>query len=176
VKAATIFVTYNPKNDFEQTLAIRLQTIAGVHGFNMSLPDRHHGDGKVSMETAFRIRNADYFILFSTSRLTSVVQEEVKMAFDHLKDKSRILIIYNKVKNLKHSANCTEVFIDAKKDSPQEILEKVIGEVKRNQKTLKRPATQKKVAADDTASALGGLLLVGLGLLALGSLVNTGKK
>jgi hypothetical protein len=37
---ATIFVTYNPQNDFEQTLAVRLQTLGAIHGFNMLLPDR----------------------------------------------------------------------------------------------------------------------------------------
>lgn len=167
----TVFVTYNPNNDFEQTLAVRLHTIGAVHGFNMLMPDRFSSQTKVSKETSFRIKSSDYFIVFSTSALTPIVQQEVEVAFSHLKDKSKILIIYNKVKNLRHQENCTEVYIDAGKNSPQEILDKVIGEIKRNQQKAKG----KKVVEDDAASTLGGILLVGLGLLALDALFNSKK-
>lgn len=171
MKPTTVFVTYNPGNDFEQTLAVRLHTIGAVNGFTMLMPDRFNSTNRLSNETAYRIKSSDYFIVFSTSALTEVVQQEVNMAFDHLKDKSRILIIYNKVKNLKHNANCTEVYIDAAKDSPQEILEKVITEIKQNQKNIKKQAEKK----DDTASVLGGILLIGLGLLTLDSLFESKK-
>lgn len=171
MKQTTVFVTYNPGNDFEQTLAVRLHTIGAVHGFNMLMPDRFNGNGRLSNETAFRIKSADYFIFFSTSQLTTVVQQEISTAFAHLKDKSKILIIYNKVKNLKHNENCTEVYIDARKDTPQQILDKVIQQIKLNQKAI----TKNSPAQDDSMSALGGLLLVGLGLLALDSLINSKK-
>jgi hypothetical protein len=171
MKHKTIFISYNPNNDFEQTLAIRLHTIGGAHGFTILLPDRFNSNTKISSETDLRIRSADYFILFSTSQLTPIVQQEVSTAFTHLKDKSKVLIIYDKVKNLKHNENCTEVFIDANKDLPQEILNKIITELKNNS-ALK---SQNK-ANDSTISTLGGILLVGLGLLALGSLVGSGKN
>jgi hypothetical protein len=171
MKPTTVFVTYNPGNDFEQTLAVRLHTIGAVNGFTMLMPDRFNSTNSLNNETAYRIKSSDYFIVFSTSALTEVVQQEVNMAFDHLKDKSRILIIYNKVKNLKHNSNCTEVYIDAAKDSPQAILEKVITEIKQNQKNIKKQAEKK----DDTASVLGGILLIGLGLLALDSLFKSKK-
>jgi len=171
MKQTTVFVTYNPGNDFEQTLAVRLHTIGAVHGFNMLMPDRFNSNGRLSNETAHRIKSSDYFIVFSTSALTSIVQQEVSTAFAHLKDKSKILIIYNKVKNLKHNENCTEVFIDAGKDTPQQILDKVIHEVKQNQKGIKK----KTAPEDDTTSVLGGILLIGLGLLALDSLFNSKK-
>jgi hypothetical protein len=172
MKQTTVFVTYNPGNDFEQTLAVRLHTIGAVHGFNMLMPDRFNSNGRLSNETTFRIKSADYFIFFSTSQLTMVVQQEISTAFAHLKDKSKILIIYNKVKNLKHNENCTEVYIDARKDSPQQILDKVILQIKQNQKSTKKNAVAQE---DDTTSVLGGILLIGLGLFALDSLFNSKK-
>lgn len=170
----TVFVTYNPGNEFEQTLAVRLHTIGAVHGFNMLLPDRFNNTGRINQETTYRIKTTDYFILFSTSVLTPIVQEEINTAFTHLKDKSKILIIYNKVKNLKHNEHCTEVYIDARKDSPQDILNKIIKEIKINQKAVVSKRTP--APNQDTMTALGGILLVGLGLLALDSLLTTEKK
>ncbi len=163
MKPATVFVTYNPGNDFEQTLAVRLHTIGAVHGFNMLMPDRFGGNKKLDNETLYRIKSSDYFILFSTSNLTPIVEQEVNTAFATLKDKSKILIIYNGVKNLKHNENCTEVFIDAGKDSPQEILEKIIQQIKANQ------GIKKRSSKEDTVSVLGGILLIGLGFLTLNS-------
>lgn len=172
MKPTTVFVTYNPGNDFEQTLAVRLHTIGAVHGFNMLMPDRFNSNGKLSNETAYRIKSSDYFIVFSTSALTAIVQQEVSTALAHLKDRSKVLIIYNKVKNLKHNEKCTEVFIDASKNSPQQILDKVIQEIKQNQKGIKKKAPAQE---DDTANVLGGILLIGLGLLTLDSLFNSKK-
>lgn len=171
MKQNTVFVTYNPGNEFEQTLAVRLHTIGAVHGFNMLMPDRFNTYGSLSSETAYRIKSSDYFIFFSTSALTKTVQEEVNTAFAHLKDKSKIIIIYNKVKNLKHNENCTEVFIDASKDNPQQILDKVIQKIKDNQKTVRKKTPEE----DDTTSVLGGILLIGLGLLALDSIFGSKK-
>ncbi len=173
MKQTSVFVTYNPGNEFEQTLAVRLHTIGAVHGFTMLMPDRFNGTGKLNGETIHRIKSADYFIFFSTSPLTSIVQQEINTAFTHLKDKSKILIIYNKVKNLKHSQNCTEVFIDAKKESSQEILAKAIAKIKENQRGT---SAQKAVKQDDSVSVLGGILLIGLGLITLDAVFNSPKK
>lgn len=171
MKQATVFVSYNPGNDFEQTLAVRLHTIGAVHGLNMLMPDRFFEHTPISNETVYRIKSSDYFILFSTSPLTETVQQEVATAFSHLKEKSKIIIIYNKVKNLKHNEKCTEVFINTNKDSVQIILDKVIHEIKHSQVPKKNNAQQQ----EDTATILGGILLVGLGLLALDSLFNSKK-
>ena len=175
-KPTSIFISYNPGNEFEQTLAVRLHTIGAVHNFNMQMPDRFTSSKIISQETIFRIKSSEYFILFSTSVLTPIVQQEVNIAFEHLQDKSKILIIYNKVKNLQHNAaNCTEVYIDAGKESAQEILERIIKEIKIN--AVK--SSHKKVAVKDENNAmnvLGGILLVGLGLLALGTILNPQKN
>lgn len=170
MKPTTIFVTYNPGNEFEQTLAIRLHTIGAVHGFTMLLPDRFNGN-ELNSETIYRIKSADYFIFFSTSILTPLVQQEIQHAFTHLRDKSRIIIIYNRVKNLLHSETCTEVVIDATKESPNQILEKVIAAIKQNQST-KAAAKQKN---EEAISVIGGILLIGLGFIALDSLFNSKK-
>lgn len=171
MKQTTVFVSYNPGNDFEQTLAVRLHTIGAVHGLNMLMPDRFYEHTPISSETIYRIKSSDYFILFSTSPLTETVQQEIGAAFSHLKDKSKIIIIYNKVKNIAHNEKCTEVFINTNKDSVQTILDKVIHEIKHSQ----LPKNSNHQQQDDAATILGGILLVGLGLLALDSLFNTKK-
>lgn len=161
MKPTKIFVTYNPKNDFEQTLAVRLHTIGAVHGFEMLLPDRFNNNSVLNAETSYRIRQADYFILFSTSPLTPIVQQEVVAAFKHLKNKSKVIIIYDRVKNITHQEICTEVYIDTKRQSSQQILDEVISEIKKNAKK------------EETANAIGGIILIGLGLLALNSLTKS---
>jgi hypothetical protein len=168
MKPTTVFVTYNPKNEFEQTLAVRLHTIGAVHGFNMLMPDRFNGSNTINLETTHRIKNSDYFILFSTSQLTPIVLQEINVALTHLKDKSKVLIIYDRVKNLKGMQNCTEVYIDSSKESADDTLRKVMNELKGDKKL---PAKKE----ESTGSILGGILLVGLGLLALNALSDSKK-
>ena len=170
MKDVSVFISYNPKNDFEQTLAVRLHTIGAVHGFNMLMPERFYGSSRMSSETAFRIKSSDYFILFSTSKLTPIVQEEIGEAFKHLKDKSKIIIIYDRVKNISHNQNCTEIIIDTSKNNVQEIIEKVVSDIKRNE--IRKSANKND---PDTSTILGGILLVGLGLLALDSILTSKK-
>jgi hypothetical protein len=169
MKPITIFVTYNPSNSFEQTLAIRLHTIGAVNGYRMFLPDRFNDAEKINQETVYRIKSSDYFILFSTSSLTETVKQEIKTAFDHLKEKSKIIIIYNKVKNISHNQNCTEVYIDTQKDSTKVILDKVLNQISLNEKKNRNRAPSK---TSSTADAIGGLILVGLGLLTLDAIFN----
>jgi hypothetical protein len=92
---SSVFVSYNPNSDVEQTLAVRLHTIGSVPGFNMILPDRIANDKIMSAETKSRILQADYFILFSTTQLSRVVYEEISLAYAHLQSKARILVIYD---------------------------------------------------------------------------------
>ena len=157
---ATIFVTYNPQNEFEQTLAIRLQTLGAIHGFTMLLPDRFGGRPLVTQETEFRIKSSDYFILFSTSQLTPIVQKEIETAYKYLQDKSKIIIVYDRVKNLHHTSNCTEVYIDSTKLSVQQILAKTMSSIQEN---------RAKKNKEDVQNAVGAILLIGLGLLVLNS-------
>ena len=160
MKPVAIFVTYNPLNEFEQTLAIRLHTLGAVNGFTMLLPERFGGKTLVTPDTEYRIKSADYFVFFSTSKLTPTVQREIDVAYNHLKDRSKIIIVYDGVKNIKHNMHCTEVLIDSSTSSSSEILEETLARIQSN---------QTKSARKDAQNALGAFLLIGLGLLALNS-------
>lgn len=78
----TLFITYNPKNADEQTLALRLHSIAVANGFTACLPDRYDSLTTISENTKNRILQADYVIMFAlTNRLSSVVKEEIEFAY-----------------------------------------------------------------------------------------------
>lgn len=170
-KLPTIFLSYNSGSDLEETLAVRLHTIGAVHGFKMLLPDRYDSNELVSAETRNRIVLANYFILFSTSELGKQVQQEISIAFQQLNDKSKIIVVYDrhKGKNIKGADNCTEIYIDSRTETTQQILERILNELKSKEikKSVKKQST--------TEDVLGGILLAGLGLLLLGTLLDSGK-
>ena len=165
----SVFISYNPNSDIEQTLAVRLHTIGAVHGFSMLLPDRIGFGQTVSSETRSRILSADYFILFSTSPLSSTALEEIKLAFAKLHDKSKILVIYDMGlgKNLKGADNFTEIFID--RTWP---VEKIFNEIILKINSIpKKPNNQ-----SGFLSALGPILLTGVALFALSSVFDESVK
>lgn len=141
---------------------MRLHTIGAVSGFQMLLPDRGRPGKAPSSETIGRINMSDYFILFSTSSLSSIVQDEINLAFAKLRDRSRIIVIYDKRvgRNL-NAENCTEVYIDIRSD-PQSIVNEITSTIK---------SVQKK-GGGDFLSDLGALLLTGLGLFVLASAID----
>lgn len=161
----SVFISYNPNSDVEQTLAVRLHTIGAVHGFNMLLPERMGYSQSVSSETKSRILTADYFILFSTSTLSDTVLEEIKIASTKIHDKSKILAIYDLGvgKNLKGAENFTEIFID-RSSSVETILNKIISEIKSIQSRGNNQG--------GFLSVLGPILLTGVALFALSSLFD----
>jgi hypothetical protein len=161
----TVFISYNPNSDIEQTLAVRLHTIGAVHGFNMLLPDRVGFTKSVSNETKSRILSADYFILFSTEVLSTTVIEEIRIAASKLHDKSKILVIYDISvgKNLKDAENFTEVYIN-RSSSIETILEKIISKVKAIQSSGSNQG--------GFLSVLGPILLTGVALFALSSILD----
>ncbi len=165
----TVFISYNPNSDIEQTLAVRLHTIGAVHGFNMLLPDRVGFTKSVSNETKSRILSSDYFILFSTTALSATVLGEIRIAASKLHDKSKILVIYDISvgKNLKGADNFTEVYIS--RSSPVEtILEKIISKVK----TIQSRGNNQ----GGFLSVLGPILLTGVALFALSSVFDEPAK
>lgn len=91
----TVYITYNPGSEVEQTLAIRLPTIGAVNSFRMLLPDRLNSETVLDDETKQRIASADWFILFSTQLNSSIVQQEIDHAVSAGLPASRIIIIYN---------------------------------------------------------------------------------
>lgn len=169
MKQISVFVTYNSNSELEQTVAVRLQAIGAVHGFNMYLPDRLSRTKSISQETGYRIESSDYFILFSTSALTPVVQQEISTAFKHLQDKSKIIVIYDRVKNMKYSEYLTEVNINAAKESADDIVRKVIHQIKEKQGPSRESAKKK----EEMLNAVGGILLIGLGFLTRDAFFNS---
>ena len=160
----SVFISYNPDSDVEQTLAVRLHTIGAVHGFNMMLPDRTRAITGVTNETRSRILLSDYFILFSTTTLSRTVRDEIAIAFSKLHDRSKILVVYDKKvgKNLAGAENFTEIFID--RTAPVDVIMDAII------KTVK--AKQTNSQAGGFLSVLGPILLTAVGLFALSTLVD----
>ncbi len=108
---------------------------------------------------------SDFFILFSTVTLSKVVQEEINIAFSKHHDKSKILVIYDKArgKNLTGAENCTEIYIDTRED-----VLKIVTEIVSK---LKQPQPDNGIL-----SALGGILLIGVGLFALTEIFNEPRR
>jgi hypothetical protein len=160
--ASSIFISYNPNSDIEQTLAVRLHTIGAVHGFSMLLPDRT-GYGKgISTETKNRILQTDYFILFSTTQISSIVYEEISFAYSHLQDKSKILVIYDEAVGIEQKLKDKFTYVGINRSSKIEVIvEKIIDEIKK--------IHTKRNAQNGFLSALGGILLTGIALFALSS-------
>ena len=127
----TIFITYNPNSEFERTLAIRLHTIGASTGFKMYLPDRFNSNRVLDDETKNRISKADYVVMFSISQLSPIVKQEIQFAFSILKDKSKIVVIYDKHrgKNLKGdiTSHFTPIYVDQFESGQDKVLSKRIG-------------------------------------------------
>jgi hypothetical protein len=171
----SVFISYNPNSDFEETLAIRLHTIGAVHGYNTLLPDRTNNQSEVTANTKQRINMADYFILFSTTpKLSSTVAEEIRLAYLRFHDKSKIITVFDakQGRNLKGLEHCTAIFIDSATQGTTQVLEKILEAVKK--KDAKSSLIVPPVT--DNSNVLAGILLAGLGLLLLGALLGDNKK
>jgi hypothetical protein len=134
----------------------------------MLLPDRSFNSQTISGETRSRIMLADYFILFSTGKMSKVVKDEIDIAFAKLHDKSKILVIYDQSvgKNLPASDEYTSVFIDTRED-PLKIVTEI---------TKKIQSVPSKKSSDNLLSSLGGILMIGLGLFALNEIFSEDQK
>ncbi|NOZ36065.1 MAG: TIR domain-containing protein [Chlorobi bacterium] len=169
MKTPTIFISYNPDSDFEQTLAVRLHTTGAVNGFKMFLPDRYNSDSEIDTETKARISQSDWLIVFSTGKLSNIVKQEIQYAWKEFNDKSKILVIYNfeKGKNLEGeiTKHFTEIYFNPNDDFDKIILGKIFPKIQikertENQKEIKEIKQQR--------NALLALLGIGVGLLLLG--------
>lgn len=166
----SVFISYNPNSELERVLAFRLHTLGAVHGYTVSLPDRIAKTKTLSPETRLRIQHSEYFILFSTSQLSKTVQEEIQVAWEQKHDKTKIIVIYDGVKNLKGTEYCTEIYIDSGTMNLQQITDQVIGTL--NRLNFSVAPNGKSVKNGKEKNVLGGLLIAGLGLLLLGALLE----
>lgn len=164
MKNNTLFITYNPRQQEEQTLAVRLHTIGAANGFRVFLPDRFNSDRVLAAETQRRIDESDYFVLFSlTANLSPVVADEMTYAWRRFKDKGRILVIYKQEgeKSLHPEASkfCTEIYYNPSLQSMDSVLHKIMDVLFQKQSKLKNDK--------QLENSLLALLGIGLGLLAL---------
>lgn len=162
-----IFISYNPKVQAEQSLALRMQTLGALYGLSVSLPDRVGTIG-LKETTKQRIHRASLFIVFATRNLTRDVVREINYANELAKT---IIVVYDKdVKNNLNIEGVHEIEYSQKTDSP----EKIITEINKIINKSKPKATKKK-SKDDDDDAVGAFLLIGLGLLLLGALTSKSK-
>jgi predicted RND superfamily exporter protein len=170
----TVFVTYNPSSDFEQTLAIRLHTIGASTGFRMYLPERFNSENILDDETKSRISKADYVVMFSISPLSAVVKQEIEFAFDVLKDKSKIVVIYDKQrgKNLRgnSASHFTPIYIDQFDADQQKVLLQIINTIRHKESKHQTKQVRQLQQEKESTQALTALFGIGLGLLMLGTL------
>ncbi|MFN7301905.1 MAG: hypothetical protein ACOVSS_13800 [Bacteroidia bacterium] len=172
----SIFLSYNPGNDVEETLAIRMHTLGAVHGFRMYLPDRFLNEEDLSVETQSRINASNYYIMFSTQKkLSDVTRKEIQFAFAQKKDRSKIIVIYDKEvgKNLKNADEFTALFYDKANESMEQFSSKVLQKIKTLNDNDKSMSPKEAAKEDD---AMAGFVLAGLALLLLAAVFSTGKK
>lgn len=73
---------------------------------------------------------------------------------------------------MKYSEYCTEVTINAAKESADDIVRKIIHQIKENQGASKASAKNK----GEMLSDIGGILLIGLGFLTLNAFSSQGNR
>lgn len=174
MKNPTIFISYNPRNNDEQTLAIRLHTIGAVNGFNMLLPDRYHSTTVIDDETKRRINSSDYFILFSFGSMSNLVSQEINAAHERFNDKSRIIIIKPALRGaIKEGSSkvYTEIFFNPKQESVDSVIKRIVGQIFKRQNSL--ASTAKKAKDKEFENGILALLGVGLGLYALNEIFKS---
>ena len=155
-----IFISYNPNEPNEQSIALRLQTLSSIYGVEILLPDRY-GANYLKASTQERIGQSDLFILFSTRNITQMVLEEVNWALGRGK---KVLIIYDKHigKNLTTPQGVIEIEFDPYQDSPDGVLQTILDRAG-------IPRTSQAHKQTNEQAAIAGLLLLGLGLIILGA-------
>lgn len=175
----SMFISYNPHSELEQTLAVRLHTIGSVSGFQMFLPDRYHGSKTIDISTQERIRQADWFVVFTTQQLSSIVLEEIRFAYQLKHDKSKIIIVYDTSVGelVTNTEQCTKIPFDVRRTGVDTVLQAIMRAImdaeQAEQKALKDRLAQEEYArreAERIRDRNGLLALLGAGasLLALG--------
>jgi len=184
MKPTTIFITYNPNIDDEQTLAVRLHTIGAVNGFKMYLPDRYNSETYLVNETKLRIDEADFVVLFSLqSKLSNIVKQEIEYAWERLRDKSKIIVIYPSKKTLisTMTEHFTEIYFNPHKDTVDSvtntILNTIFQKVQNQQKTeLKenqlKKQKQEEIKQEQTNNGILALISIGLALVILNKVMK----
>jgi hypothetical protein len=178
MKPTSIFISYNPNSELEETLAYRLHTIGAVNGFTMYLPNRYNFENQLSEESKSRISRSDYFVVFSTIGLSNVVKEEIECAFEYLQDKSKILVIYDKANGKNLSGDITNYFVpfyfDKYNNRQDELLNVIMNTISHKEQNViinnQSKEIQRLKEEKTNSNALAAILGVGLGLFVLSAL------
>jgi len=189
MKEKTIFISYNPTSAAEQTLALRLHTIGAVNGFKMFLPDRFNSETYIDESTKNRINEAGFFVVFSTSPLSTIVKQEIEHAYSVLKDASKIIVIYSTQvgKNLKGNIvnHFTSVEFDPLTEGSDIVIKKIFDAIfqkqqqdliqKIQEETNAKAKKELKKQQEETTrlqNALLAVLGIGVGLMILNEILN----
>jgi hypothetical protein len=174
----SIFITYNPTSDFEQTLAVRLYTIGQVNGFEMYLPDRFNGlHTSINQETRYRIAHSKWLVCFSTQKLSADVQREIDYAYQLKQDRSKILVIFDTSShrwNQVEDSRFISFFFDPTTSAVDGVIAHVLGMIDNaNVQERELGELQGKLRKTESErNAFAAFLGIGLGLLALNALTD----
>jgi hypothetical protein len=154
-----IFVSYNPGVEIEQSTALRLQTLAGLYGVVIHLPDRY-GAIELKSSTRQRIVDSVLFVMFSTQQISLQVEEEVNYALSCGKS---VLIFYDKSvgKNLTppNDAKVIDEYFDPFVDTPATIMERVLKHGEIIKATQEMPKHENNIISAIVGIGLGLILL-----------------
>jgi ribosomal silencing factor RsfS len=158
-----IFVSYNPKEEIEQSTALRLQTLSSLYGASVLLPDRYNSKD-LQESTKERILKSGWCVVFSTKSLTKVVREELHFALQNGKN---ILVIYSRnVGKILDLDGVVEYTLDSSKQ-PDQIIAEIMEKIKNSSFQLFSNKDNKIIWV---------ILGVGLGLFSLWLLGKDDKK
>lgn len=157
--ALRVFLSYS-LDPSEQALAWRLQTLAAAHGIEMYVPA--HGStyplhaGTTPAATHGAIDRSDCVLAIITTRADANVQNELKYAL--AKGKLVIPIVHPDFQGHPLLAQFPYRFVFSPQDNPGTVETEVVNFLKQQQ------------VSKDKQQAIGALVALGLGLLALFSL------
>ena len=169
----SIFITYNPNAPIEEATALRLQTIAHLYGVLVELPDRL-GAGAESA-TRQRLQRAGYVVAFPLQHLSEKVKSELDYAISQRKT---IIMVYDKrigkTVEFNGYANLFETKIDFEQQNTDDVLHDIAKFI-RERHTPASNSTHNKPVLSSTEKGLLAFLGIGLGIVALASLLEQRK-
>ena len=171
----SIFISYNPLSAKEKQLAEGLFRQGRQNGYFIYLPERNSLKN-LSSVTKSNIDISDWFIIFSTTKLSETVMEEINYALK-TKDASHIIVVYSKHigKNIQFQ-NITpiEVFIDTYDlNSIEKFKTDIIDKISA---VNKKANEQKRNQTEDNETALKVILGIGAAALLLSALTSSKKS
>lgn len=164
----SIFITYNPDSINEKDIALDLFRKGRQNGYFIYLPERNYFN-KLTPQTKANIDASNWFVIFSTSNLSSTVREEIEYALKSKKD-NQVIVIYShhNGRNIDFQGkNPIEMYIDNYNLNSLEQFKVDLFE---------RISPKKKIQSKEGLNGLEILLGVGAAILLLGALTNDKSK